>query len=105
MWLDGRRFQRRNLHELVLQLPKGDCWKKIDKKLLACSETLKRAINDLKKPSKVPKRESTDQAAEHELELAACKVKSDAPYAKHAKAIGVHYDLFRQLLADEPQVQ
>jgi hypothetical protein len=32
-------------------------------------------------------------------------VKSDATYTKHAKAIGVHYDLFRQLLADKPQVQ
>jgi hypothetical protein len=78
---------------------------KKDKKLLACSKTLKRAMEDLKKPSKVPKRESADQAAERELELAACKVKSDAAYAKHAKAIGVHYDLFRQLLADKPQVQ
>jgi hypothetical protein len=78
---------------------------KFDKKLLACSETLHRAIKDLKKPSKVPKRESVDQAAERKLELAACKVKSDAAYAEHAKAIGVHYNLFHQLLADEPQVQ
>jgi hypothetical protein len=79
--------------------------KKFNKELLACTETLKRAIEDLKKPSKVPKRESADQAAKRELELAACKVKSDAAYAEHAKAIGAHYDLFRQLLADEPQVQ
>jgi hypothetical protein len=79
--------------------------KKFDEKLLACSETLKGAIEDLKKPSKVPKRESADQVAERKLELAACKVKSDAAYAKHAKAISVHYDLFRQLLADKPQVQ
>jgi hypothetical protein len=78
---------------------------KFDEKLLACSKTLKRAIEDLKKPSKVPKRESADQAAERVLEIAACKVKSDDAYTKHAKAIGVHYDLFRQLLADEPQVQ
>jgi hypothetical protein len=52
--------------------------KKFDEKLLACSETLKRAIKDLKNPSKVPKRESVNQAAERKLELAACKVKSDA---------------------------
>ena len=32
-------------------------------------------------------------------------MQSDAAYTEHAKAIGVHYDLFRQLLADEPQVQ
>jgi hypothetical protein len=49
--------------------------------------------------------ESKDQKAERELELAACKEKSDDAYTKHAEAIGVHYDLFRQLLADKPQVQ
>jgi hypothetical protein len=76
--------------------------KKFNEKHPACSETLKRAIEDLKKHSKVPKRESADQAAERKLELAACKVKSDAAYTEHAKAIGVHYDLLRQLLADEP---
>ena len=32
-------------------------------------------------------------------------MKSAAAYAKHTKAIGVCYDLFRQLLDDEPQVQ
>ena len=79
--------------------------KKFNKKLLACTETIKRVLEDPKKPSKVPKRESTDQAAERELELAACKLKSDAAYTKHTKAIGVHYDLFSQLLADEPQAQ
>ena len=31
--------------------------KKFDKKLLACTKTIKRALEDLKKPSKVPKRE------------------------------------------------
>jgi hypothetical protein len=36
-----------------------------------------------------------DQVAERELELAACKLKSDATYTERAKAIGVHYDLFR----------
>jgi hypothetical protein len=79
--------------------------KKLDEKLLACSKTLKGALKDLKKPSKVPKRESVEQAAEHKLQLAACKLKSDAAYTKHAKAIDVHYDLFHQLLADKPQVQ
>jgi hypothetical protein len=79
--------------------------KKFNEKLLACTETLKKALEDLKKPSKIPKRESVDQAAERKLELAPCKLKSDAAYTEHAKAIGVHYDLFCQLLADEPQVQ
>ncbi len=79
--------------------------KKFDEKLLACTETLKRALEDLKKPSKVPKRESADQAAERKLELATCKVKSDAAHTEHTKRISVHYDLFCQLLEDEPQVQ
>jgi hypothetical protein len=79
--------------------------KKFDEKLLACSETLKGALEDLKKPSKVPKREAVEQKAERKLELAASKLKSAEAYAKHAKTIGVCYDLFRQLLADEPQVQ
>ena len=63
------------------------------------------ALEYLKKPSKIPKKESTDEKAEHKLELAACKLKSAEAYAKHATAIGVCYDLFRQLLEDEPQVQ
>jgi hypothetical protein len=76
--------------------------RKSDLKLLACADTLKRAIEDLKKLSKVPKRESKDQKAERELELAACNKKYDVEYAKHAEAISVHYNLFRQLLADKP---
>ncbi len=74
-------------------------------KLLACSKTLKRAIEDLKQPSKVPKRESEDQKSERELGLAACQEKSNDEHAKHATAISVHYDLLRQLLSDKPQVQ
>ena len=79
--------------------------KKFDKKLLACAETLKEALENLKIPSKIPKREFKDEKAERELELAACKLKYTEAYAKHAKAIGVCYNLFRQLLEDEPQVQ
>ena len=79
--------------------------KKFAEKLLACAETLAGALEDLKKPSKIPKRESEDENTERELELAACKLKSAAAYAKNAKAIGVCYDLFRQLLEDKPQVQ
>jgi hypothetical protein len=64
--------------------------KKFDEKLLAWSEALKRALKGLKKLSKVPKRESPEQKAERELELAACNEKYDAAYTNHAKAIGVH---------------
>ncbi len=79
--------------------------RKSDVKVLACANTLKRAVEDLKKSSKIPKRESEDQKAEREFELAACQEKYDVAYAKHAEAIDVHYDLFCQLLVDEPQVQ
>jgi hypothetical protein len=72
-------------------------------KVLACADALERAVEDLKNPSKIPMRESEDQKAERKLELAACQEKYDVTYAKHADAIGVHYDLFRQLLADKPQ--
>ena len=42
--------------------------RKSDLKLLVCADTLKRAIKDLKKPFKVPKRESENQKAEREFE-------------------------------------
>jgi hypothetical protein len=71
--------------------------RKSDLKVLACADALKRAA--------IPKRESEDQKAGRKLELAACQEKYDATYTKHADAIGVHYNLFRQLLLDEPQVQ
>ena len=79
--------------------------RKSDAKVQACADVLKGTVEDLKKPSRIPKRETDDQKAERELELAACKAKYDVAYSKHADAIGVHYDLFRQLLSDEPQVQ
>ena len=79
--------------------------KKFDEKLLACSKSLKEALEDLQKPSKVPKKESADEKAERKLELAAAKLRSSEAYVEHASAIGVCYDLFCQLLADEPQVQ
>jgi hypothetical protein len=74
-------------------------------KVQACADVLKSTFEDLKKPSRIPKRETDDQKAERELELAARNAKYNVTYSKHADAIGVHYDLFRQLLADEPQVQ
>ena len=79
--------------------------KKFNEKLLACFESLKEALKDLKKPSKVPKKESADEKAERKLELAVTKLRSSEAYAEHASAIGVCYDLFRQLLADKPQIQ
>jgi hypothetical protein len=78
---------------------------KFDEKLLACAKTLKGTLEDLKKPSKIPKKESEDEKAERQLELATCKLKYTEAYAKHPKVIGVCYDLFCQLLEDESQVQ
>ncbi len=79
--------------------------RKSDLRVLACADALKRAAEDLRNPSKIPKREAEDQKAERKLELAACNEKYEVAYTKHAEAIGMHYDLFHQLLADEPQVQ
>jgi hypothetical protein len=79
--------------------------KKFDKKLKACSKSLKKVLEDLRKTTKVPKKESPEQKAEQELELTAAKLRSAEAHAKHATAISVCYDLFCQLLADEPQVQ
>ncbi len=59
-------------------------------KVLAYADVLKRAVEDLKKPSEIPKRETEDQKAERELELAACKEKYEVAYTKYADAIGVH---------------
>ncbi len=38
--------------------------RKSDLKVLACADALKRAAEDLKKPSKIPKRELEDQKAQ-----------------------------------------
>ncbi len=76
--------------------------RKSDMKVLAYADVLKRTVEDLNKPSKIPMKEMGDQKAERELELAACKEKYQVAYTKHADAIGVHYDLFRQLLSEKP---
>ncbi len=79
--------------------------KKLDKKLVTCLESLKKVPKDLKKHSKVPKKESMEQKAEWELEGIAAKVRSAEAHAEHATAIGACYDLFHQLLAVKHQVQ
>ena len=81
------------------------CEKKFDKKLEACSKSLKKGLKDLRKATKVPKKESTKKNAEWELELAAVKLRSAEAHAKPATTIGACYDLFCQLLVDEPQAQ
>ncbi len=54
--------------------------RKSNLKVLACADALKRATEDLKKPSKIPKRELEDQKAERELEIAACQEKYNTMY-------------------------
>ena len=59
----------------------------------------------MKKFLKVPKREAPENKVARDLEVAATKVKLTEVSTVHAAAIGACYNLFRQLLADDPQVQ
>jgi hypothetical protein len=79
--------------------------KKLGGKLATTSEFLKKILKELKKFLKVPKKESVEQKVTRELEVTATKVKATEASAVHAIAIGACYDLFCQLLADDPQVQ
>ena len=69
------------------------------------SEALKKVLKIMKKFLNVPKRETLEQKVTQKLEVAATKVKLTEANAVHAIAIGACCDLFRQLLADDPQVQ
>jgi hypothetical protein len=65
----------------------------------------KKLHEEMKKFLKVPKKETPESKVTRELDIAATKVKLAEASAVHATAIGACYDLFRQLLADDPQVQ
>ena len=65
----------------------------------------KMLLEDLKKFLKVPKREAAENKMTRELEVAATKVKLAEATAIHAIAIQTCYDLFCQLLADDPRDQ
>ena len=79
--------------------------KKLGKQLVTSSKSLKKVLKNIKKFSTVPKNESMEQKAEQELEVTAAKVRSAEAKAKRTTTIGACYDLFCQLLVDEPQVQ
>ena len=79
--------------------------KKLRGKLATTSESLKKVLEELKKFLKVPKKNTAEQKATRELEATVAKVKATEANAVHAIAIGACYDLFRQLLADDHQVQ
>jgi hypothetical protein len=59
----------------------------------------------MKKILKVPKRGTLELKVVWELEVTVTKVKLKEADAVLAIAIGACYDLFRQLLVDDPQVQ
>ncbi len=60
---------------------------------------------DFKKFSKAPKKELAENKVTREVELATTKVKLAEAAAIHAIAIQACYDLFRQMLADDPRDQ
>ena len=65
----------------------------------------KKSLDDMKKFLKVPKKETPENKVTRELEVAATKVKLAEATTIHAIAIQACYDLFRQLLADDPRDQ
>ncbi len=65
----------------------------------------KKLFKDMKKFLRVPKKETTENKVTRELEVAAAEVKLAEVTAIHAIPIQACYDLFRQLLADDPRDQ
>jgi hypothetical protein len=73
--------------------------------LAAATGVCKKLLEDFKKFSKAPKKEVAENKVMWEVELAATKVKLVEANAIHAIAIQACYDLFRQLLEDDPRDQ
>ena len=63
----------------------------------------RKLLKDFKKFSKVPKKKVMENKVAREVELAATKLKLLEVTAIHAIAIQACYDLFRKLVADNPQ--
>jgi hypothetical protein len=63
----------------------------------------KKLLKDLKKFLKVPKKETAENKMTRELEVSAINVKLVEVTVIHAITIQTCYDLFRQLLADDPR--
>jgi hypothetical protein len=68
----------------------------------AATEVCKKLLEDFKKFSKAPKKELAENKVTREVELAATKVKLVEATAIQAIAIQACYDLFCQLLPDDP---
>ncbi len=67
------------------------------------TEERKKLLKEMKKFIRVPKRETPELKLVPELEVTATKVKLTEASAEHVILIGACYDLFCQLLADDPQ--
>jgi hypothetical protein len=65
----------------------------------------KKLLEDMKKFLKVSKKETPENKVVRELEVAATNLKLAEASAVHVTTIEACYDLFCQLLADDPQVQ
>ena len=76
--------------------------KKLRVPLNVATVELKKLLKDMKKFLKVPKKETAENKVTQELEVAATKVKLVKATGMHAIVIQACYDLFRQLLADDP---
>ena len=68
-------------------------------------ETLTKVQEEVKKLFKFPKKESKEANAEQEIKLVATDLRFAEANVGYGSAIGACYDLFCQLLAEEPQVQ
>jgi hypothetical protein len=79
--------------------------KKLDEVLQATTEMFTKVHEDVKKYSKVPKKKSVEQKTEHELEVLTANLMLTEANAEMGCVIGACYNLFCQLLADDPQVQ
>ena len=66
---------------------------------------LAKVQEEVKKLTKIPKKESVSEKVERELEVVTTGLRFAEAKIEYATAIGSCYDLFHQLLMDEPQVQ
>jgi hypothetical protein len=80
--------------------------KKPNENLQATMDTLAKVQGEVNKLSKIPKRESVrSEKPEQELKVVATNLRLVEAKAEVGITIGACYNLFNQLLGDEPQVQ
>jgi hypothetical protein len=66
---------------------------------------LAKVQEEVKKLTKIPKKESVSEKVERELEVVTTGLRFAEAKIEYNSAIGACYDIFCQLLVDEPQVQ